>query len=376
MSTKKNPEKKAFQRDGTAVGGVVGDREPFRPYGHRASPRTKMKVDAGIAAKMRQIGAEASRLEALGYDGLRLAELNHDPFMPLALAAANTDRIELVTSVAVAFSRNPMSMAILAHDLNAFSDGRFVLGIGSQVKPHIERRFSMPWHKAARQMQEFIEAMHAIFDCWYDDQHLHYVGEYYQHTLMPATFRPEDTSGPRPRIALSATGPLMTKVAARVADGMIMHPFSTEKYMREVTIPAIEEGLGERGRTLDDFELDYAPMIAPGSNDEEIERAVGFIRGRIAFYGCTTAYRPVLEIHGWGELQDELIALNRRHESDEMARLITDEMIDTFAIVGRPAHVVDEMHKRFGGMIDRTGFSVQGLPDDELSALLEKLRAG
>ncbi|HIF99882.1 MAG TPA: LLM class flavin-dependent oxidoreductase [Myxococcales bacterium] len=168
----------------------------------------------------------------------------------------------------------------------------------------------------------------------------------------------------------------MTKVAARVADGMIMHPFSTEKYMREVTIPAIEEGLGERGRTLDDFELDYAPMIAPGSNDEEIERAVGFIRGRIAFYGCTTAYRPVLEIHGWGELQDELIALNRRHESDEMARLITDEMIDTFAIVGRPAHVVDEMHKRFGGMIDRTGFSVQGLPDDELSALLEKLRAG
>ena len=207
VSTKNNTKQKPFQDYGAAVGGAVADREPFRPYVHGASPRTQMKVDAGIAANMRQIGAEAARLEALGYDGLRLAELNHDPFMPLALAAANTERIELVTSVAVAFARNPMSMAILAHDLNAFSGGRFVLGLGSQVKPHIERRFSMPWHKAARQMREFIEAMQAIFDCWYDDQHLQYVGEYYQHTLMPATFRPEDTGGPRPRIVLLGNGP-------------------------------------------------------------------------------------------------------------------------------------------------------------------------
>ena len=209
-----------------------------------------MKVDAILPANMKQVAAEAARLEGLGYDGLRLAELNHDPFMPLALAAANTTRIELVTSVAVAFARNPMSMAILAHDLNSFSNGRFVLGLGSQVRPHIERRFSMPWHKAARQMREFIEAMQAIFDCWYKGERLQYVGEYYQHTLMPDTFKPDDTTGPRPRIALSATGPLMTKVAARVADGMIMHPFTTEKYMREVTIPAVEEGLEERGVSL------------------------------------------------------------------------------------------------------------------------------
>ncbi len=333
-----------------------------------------MKVDAILPANMKQVAAEAARLEGLGYDGLRLAELNHDPFMPLALAAANTTRIELVTSVAVAFARNPMSMAILAHDLNSFSNGRFVLGLGSQVRPHIERRFSMPWHKAARQMREFIEAMQAIFDCWYKGERLQYVGEYYQHTLMPDTFKPDDTTGPRPRIALSATGPLMTKVAARVADGMIMHPFTTEKYMREVTIPAVEEGLEERGVSLKDFELDYAPMLAAGVNDEGIERAVSFIRGRIAFYGCTVAYRPVLEIHGWGGLQDELIALNRLHETDEMANLITDEMIDTFAIVGKPDHVIDEMLKRFGGLIHRTGFSAQGLEDEELSGLLEKLR--
>jgi len=333
-----------------------------------------MKVDSILGANMKRIGPEAARLEALGYDGLRLAELNHDPFMPLALAAANTSRIELVTSVAVAFSRNPMSMAILAHDLNSFSGGRFVLGLGSQVKPHIERRFSMPWHKAARQMREFIEAMQAIFDCWYAGERLEYVGEYYQHTLMPDTFKPEKTDCPRPRIALSATGPLMTKVAARVADGMIMHPFTTEKYMREVTIPAVEEGLKERGLSFDDFELDYAPMIAPGTNDEEIEGAVEFIRGRIAFYGCTVAYRPVLEIHGWGDLQDELIALNRRHETEVMANLITDEMVDTFAIVGGPEHVVEEMLKRFGGLIHRTGFAAQGLRDDELGHLLRKLR--
>ena len=187
-----------------------------------------MKVDASTAVDLHRIGPQAARLEALGYDGLRVAELNHDPFMALAIAAGQTTKIELVTSVAVAFARNPMSMAVQAHDLNAFSGGRLVLGLGSQVKPHIERRFSMPWHKAARQMREFIEAMKAIFDCWYEGERLEYQGEYYQHTLMPATFTPDNLEGPRPRIALSATGPLMTRVAAEIADGMIMHPFSSE----------------------------------------------------------------------------------------------------------------------------------------------------
>ncbi len=166
-----------------------------------------------------------------------------------------------------------MSMATLAHDLNAFSQGRMVLGLGSQVRPHIERRFSMPWYKAARQMREFIEAMNAIFDCWYDGERLEYIGEYYEHTLMPATFTPENLEFGRPRINLSATGPLMTKVAAEVADGMIMHPFSSEKYIREVTLPAIEAGLAVSGRTLNDFQLDYAPIIATGPNEEAIAQA-------------------------------------------------------------------------------------------------------
>jgi probable F420-dependent oxidoreductase len=295
--------------------------------------------------------------------------------MALAVAAGQTSRIELVTSVAVAFARNPMSMAVLAHDLNAYSGGRLVLGLGSQVKPHIERRFSMPWYKAARQMREFIEAMTAIFNCWYEGARLEYEGEYYQHTLMPTTFTPDNTEGLRPRIALSATGPLMTRVAAEIADGMIMHPFSSAKYMREVTLPAIEDGLQRSGRSLSEFELDYAPLIATGVNEESIVRAIATIRDRIAFYGCTVAYRPVLEIHGWGELQDELISLNRQHRRDEMSRLISDEVLETLAIVGDPRSVVERMRERFGGLISRTGFAIPNISDDELGSLLELLRS-
>ena len=334
-----------------------------------------MKIDAPATADMAVIGEQARRLEEQGYDGLRLAELNHDPFMPLALAAANTRSIELVTSVAVAFARNPMSMAIQAHDLNAFSNGRFVLGLGSQVKPHIERRFSMPWHKAARQMREYINAMKAIFSCWYTGERLDFVGEYYQHTLMPATFTPDNIDGTRPRISLSATGPLMTKVAAEVADGMIMHPFSSAQYIREVTLPAVEAGLAVSGRTLDDFELDYAPMIATGTTEAAIARGIDRLRDRIAFYGCTVAYRPVLEIHGWGDLQDELIPLNRAHRTAETAALITDEMVNTIGIVGAPEEVVDTMKERFSGVISRTGFSVPDLAPEELAPLLVRLRA-
>ena len=333
-----------------------------------------MKVDAALGAGLARAGDSAARLEALGYDGVRVAELNHDPFLALTLAAAHTERVELVTSVAVAFARNPMTMAQLAHDLNAFSGGRLVLGLGSQVKPHVERRFSMPWHKAAAQMREFIAAMQAIFDCWYDGARLDFHGEYYHHDLMPATFTPDDVDGPRPRVTLSATGPLMTRVAAELADGMIMHPFSSARYVREVTLPAIEEGLAARGRAVDDFELDYAPMVATGTTEEALASAVAAVRDRIAFYGCTRAYRPVLEIHGWGALQDELIVLNRQHRKADMAALIDDEILHTIAIVGEPHDVVGEMGERFGGVIGRTGFSAS-IPDDELAPLLAALKA-
>ncbi|MDP5060167.1 MAG: TIGR03617 family F420-dependent LLM class oxidoreductase [Pseudomonadales bacterium] len=334
-----------------------------------------MKVDASLSGKLARVSAEVRRLESMGYDGVRVAELNNDPFLPLALAAEHSQRVELVTSVAVAFARNPMSMALLAHDLNAFSGGRLVLGLGSQVKPHIERRFSMPWFKAAAQMREFIEAMHAIFDCWYEGERLDYAGEYYQHTLMPSTFVPDDLSVGRPRINLSATGPLMTRVAAEVADGMIMHPFSSEKYIREVTLPTIEAGLQASGRNHADFELDYAPIIATGVDDAAIAQATEVARGRIAFYGSTEAYRPVLEIHGWGDLQTELNRLNKRRQPEAMAALVSDEVLHTIAIVGKPAEVVDAMRQRLGGVIGRTGFQVPGMADDEQTEMIARLKA-
>ncbi|HJN49073.1 MAG: TIGR03617 family F420-dependent LLM class oxidoreductase [Pseudomonadales bacterium] len=333
-----------------------------------------MKVDAGISADMAKVADDAMRLEAMGYDGIRIAELNHDAFLPLVLAAEHTESIELVTSVAVAFSRNPMSLATIAHDLNAFSGGRLVLGLGSQVRPHIERRFSMPWYKGARQMREFIDAMQAIFDCWYDGDRLDYVGEYYQHTLMPATFTPDNIEAGRPRIMLSATGPLMTKVAAEVADGMIMHPFSSEQYMREVTLPAIEAGLAKSKRTLADFELDYAPIVASGNDEESIEAAIAAARDRIAFYGSTEAYRPVLELHGWGDLQSELNMLNKRQQQRQMADVISDEILHTIAIIGTPEEVVDTMKARFGDVIGRTSFRVPSLKDEEQAELLQRLR--
>jgi len=322
---------------------------------------------------MRTIPTRARELEALGYSGLKLPELNHDPFMPLAIAAEHTNRVELVTSVAVAFSRNPMTMAQQAHDLNAFSGGRFVLGLGSQVKPHIVRRFSMPWHKAAAQMRDFIGAMNAIYDCWYNGERLDYQGEYYQHTLMPQTFTPKNTESSRPRIVLSATGPLMTKVAAEVADGMMMHPFSSERYMQEVTLPAIETGLKISGRTLSAFELDYAPILATGVDEESLQRAIEAARERIAFYGSTEAYRPVLDLHGWGELQPELNNLNRQKRTKEAADLINDEILHTIAIVGEPQDAVEKLRTRLAGCVSRTGFSVTGMADDELAKHLAAL---
>ncbi len=322
---------------------------------------------------MRAIPARARELEALGYSGLKLPELNHDPFMPLAIAAEHTNRVELVTSVAVAFSRSPMTMAQQAHDLNAFSGGRFVLGLGSQVKAHIVRRFGMPWHKAAAQMRDFIGAMNAIYDCWYDGERLDYQGEYYQHTLMPQTFTPQNTDSPRPRIVLSATGPLMTKVAAEVADGMMMHPFSSQRYMQEVTLPAIETGLKNSGRALGEFELDYAPLLATGVDEESLASAIEAARERIAFYGSTEAYRPVLDLHGWGELQPELNNLNRQKRTKEAAALITDEILNTIAIVGEPQDAVAKLRTRLAGYVSRTGFSVTGMADDTLATHLAAL---
>ncbi len=250
-----------------------------------------MKIDAPLDGALETVADRARFLEDCGYDGIMSSETAHDPFPPLVLAAEHTSRVELITAIAVAFARNPASLAHLGHDLNAFSGGRFVMGLGSQIRPHIQRRFSMPWSRPAARMKEFIEALHAIWDCWYDGKPLDFRGEFYSHTLMTPAFSPDDTRHGRPKITLATVGPRMTETAAAVSDGIVLHPFTTERYIRDVTVPIIERTLAAAGRQRRDFEIAYAPFVVSAATEEAFDALKLETRGRIAFYGSTPAYK-------------------------------------------------------------------------------------
>src|SRR6202035_1997731 len=244
-----------------------------------------MKVDGKLGAgPAAAVIEEARRHEKAGYDGLWSSESAHDPFLPLVRAAEHTERIELGTAIAVAFARSPMQLAYTAHDLQAYSDGRFVLGLGSQIKPHIERRFGMPWSHPAARMPEFVMALRAIWSAWNDGTKLDFRGDFYQHTLMTPFFSPPPAPGGAPRVFLAAVGEAMTTVAGEVADGLLVHAFSTERYLREVTLPALGRGLAAAGRSRADAEVSLLLMIATGRTEEEMARAVAATRQQIAFY--------------------------------------------------------------------------------------------
>jgi probable F420-dependent oxidoreductase len=305
----------------------------------------------------------AQELEELGYDGLLVAEIAHDPFMPLAMAALHTGRIELRTSIAVALARTPMNMANIGHDLNAYSKGRFTLGLGSQIKPHITKRFSMPWHGPARQMREYIEALHAIWDCWYDKKPLNYVGDFYQHRLMTPEFSPTNTEYGRPKVLMAAVGPMMMATAAAVADGIIVHSFCTEKHFKEVMLPRLETELAANGRTLDDFEIQFPVFVACGETEEELMREKDAIKYRIGFYGSTPAYKTVLDTHGWGDLQPRLNRMTKEGQWDQLPGEISDEVLHAFTAVGDPIEVATQIKQRFGGLIDRTALAASFSPE-------------
>jgi probable F420-dependent oxidoreductase len=314
-----------------------------------------VKVDGGIiGAGLEGVAARVRALEAAGYDGAVSAEINNDPFLPLAIAAEHSERIELMTSIAVAFARNPMLLAQIGHDLNAFSKGRFVLGLGSQIRPHVVKRFSMTWSHPAARMREFILAMRAIWDCWYGGKPLDFRGEFYTHTLMTPMFTPTNTGHGPPRVFLAAVGPRMTEVAGEVADGLIAHAFTTERYVREVTLPAIERGLARAGRSRRDFEITCPVFVVTGADEREFQAARDSVCKQIAFYGSTPAYRGVLELHGRGELQGELNRLSKLGRWDEMGRLVDDELLETFAVVATtPDEVVPRLRQRCATGIDR-----------------------
>ena len=318
-----------------------------------------MKVDGGLTGDLFSAGTTAKELEGAGYSGAWTAETSHDPFLPLLLGAEHTAEIELGTSIAVAFARSPMTLANTAWDLQAYSKGRFVLGLGSQIKPHITKRFSMEWSRPAARMREFVLAMRAIWDTWLTGEKLQFRGDFYTHTLMTPFFTPPATEldgfGP-PKVFLAGVGELMTEVAGEVCDGFICHGFTTEKYLREVTLPALERGRAKAGKTMEGFEIVGPSFVVTGNDEAELEQASAGTRQQISFYGSTPAYRGVLDIHGWGGLQDELNALSKQGEWEKMGTLIDDEVLNTFAVVGDPESIAPELSRRYGDVIQRISF--------------------
>ena len=338
-----------------------------------------MKIDGNIGTDLRNVAKNAKEVEAAGYAGAWTAETSHDPFLPLLLAAEHTETLELGTSIAVAFARNPMTLANTAWDLQAYSGGRFILGLGSQIKPHITKRFSMEWSHPAPRMREMVLAMRAIWNTWLTGEKLDFRGEFYTHTLMTPFFTPNpselDGFGP-PKVFLAGVGALMTEVAGEVCDGFLCHGFTTEKYLREVTIPALERGRAKAGKTMEGFEIMGPSFVVTGNNDEELEAAATATRQQIAFYGSTPAYRNVLEIHGWGSLQDELNALSKQGEWAKMGTLIDDEILNTFAVVGEPERIAPELTNRYGDVIQRISFYAPYASDpDRWAAVMAALQA-
>lgn len=339
----------------------------------------KIKVDAvfGFDDEMHdtaELVKKAQYIEEIGFDGLMMAEMSHDPFLPLSLIAHHTTTLELRTSVAIALARSPMNVATMAHDINAYSKGRFTLGIGSQIKPHVTKRFGMPWYGPAKQMREFIEVLHAVWDCWYEGKPLQYEGECYQHRLMTPEFVPKNQQYGRPKVSMAAVGPMMMKTATQVADGIIIHAFCTEKHFKEVTLPTLNADLAAQGKSIDDFNIQFPVFIASGSTEEELAAKRRELKYRIGFYASTPAYRTVLDTHGWGDLQPELNAMTKAGNWEGLADVITDEVMDAFAVTGEPIAMAKEMKARFGGYIDRVALDMN-LPEDIVRQQLEILQS-
>ena len=333
-----------------------------------------MLVDAGIGSDLAAVASEALDAEDTGYDAIWSSESGHDPFLPLVLAAEQTERVGLGTAIAVAFGRTPMVVAHSAWDIQVYSGGRFLLGLGSQVKPHIEKRYSMPWSRPAERMREYICALHAIWDSWQSGTKLDFRGDYYTHTLMTPYFNPGPSSHGSPKVFLAAVGERMTRVAGEVADGLLAHSFTTEKYIREATIPALQSGLALSGKVRGDIQVYYPVFAVTGNTEEERSFADRATRQRIAFYGSTPAYRPVLEFHGWGELQNQLQDLARRGEWQEMGRVIDDEVLDAFAVQGSPEEIAREVLDRFESLVDRVSFNLPYPSGDAAEKILSAMR--
>ncbi len=330
-----------------------------------------MRILTSISGhNLNNIRGVCHNLENLGFTDLSAQENKQDAFLPLAIAATNSKDIHLRTSVSIAFARSPMSSAMLSWDIQAASKGRFTLGLGSQVKGHNVRRFSVPWSPPAPRMREYVQSVRAIWDCWENGTRLDYQGEHYQFSLMTPNFTPEPLGTPVPKIQIAAVGPAMMKVAAEECDGVMLHGFCTRKYLQERIMPRLEKGLESAGRSREQFEISGGGFVATGADDEAVQKLFEWVRMRIGFYGSTPSYWPVFEVHGLQDLGLKLNEMSKKGQWDEMTKEISDDVVHLFAAVGRHDELVGALTDRFGGMTD-----IVGLPEDTPPDLIQEVLA-
>ena len=333
-----------------------------------------MKVHLQVDAAPDAVADDAVQLAGLGADGAFTFEGQHDVFLPLVVAADRTS-LELMTNVAIAGPRSPLHMAYAAYDLQVYSRGRFRLGLGSQIKVHIEKRYGATWAKPAAKMAETVAAIKAIFAAWEGQAPLNFRGEYHTHTLMPPNFNPGPNPFGPPPVLMGALGPIMTRKAAEIADGLLVMPFNSERHFAERTLPAIAEGLRRAERAAEDFEVVPQAMVAVGRTEAELTAAVNGVAMLIAFYGSTPAYLPVLEVEGWAEAQPELNALSKVGKFAEMRALISDEMVARIGVVGTPEQCAAEIDRRFGAYASDVCCYFPGYypPSDSIADLVSAL---
>jgi probable F420-dependent oxidoreductase len=322
-----------------------------------------MKVDTAFFPTTFDAAASiARRAEDLGFDGLWSAETSHDPFFPLVVAARETQRITLGTGVAIVFPRSPMVLANICWDLQANSQGRFILGLGTQVKGHNERRFSVKWVSPVKRLREVILSLRAIWDCWQNNTKLNFVGEFYQFTLMTPFFNPGPIEHPQIPIYLSGLNPLITQLAGELCEGFYIHGFHSAKYIHDTVLPNLHKGLAKAGRKRDDVTLMTGTFIAMGATRDEVEKAKGPVRQQISFYASTRTYKGVLDAHGWGDTCLRLSAKAAAGDWAGMPAEISDDMLEELAIVGTYDEIAQKLKARYHGVLDRVVIGL-GMPE-------------
>lgn len=335
-----------------------------------------MKLDGPFYATLDNAADEARRLASAGYDGVYTLEGNADPFYPLVLAAEHARGLDIATGIAVGFPRNPLHLAYQAWDLQKFSQGHFILGLGSQVRAHIEKRFGCDFDPPARRMKELIQAIKACFNTFQDGEPLNFEGEFYRHTLMTPMFDAGPCDYGKPPVLLGALGPIMTRVAGEVADGLIVHPFNTLPFVEEQSLPALQRGLQRGGRARDDITLSIGAICITGNNEEEYMNAKATVRSLLGFYASTPAYRPPMDAVGLGDLQPELNVLSKQGEWDALGERIDDDFINAFAVCGEPQTIAKQLWEKYGAHADRLSIYAPYRTDPDVwPAIIHELKA-